>query len=104
MKRCMTILTAGLLWAVCVACDASEPLSETVLLEDDYSSYPSGLMFDVVGAEMEYQYLPIAAPTGYWTVSTFKSDPASQRGWRVVQQSGESRIAQMYSNRPRITT
>ncbi|HQE84026.1 MAG TPA: hypothetical protein PLM14_13575 [Candidatus Hydrogenedentes bacterium] len=99
MKRCMTILTAGLLWAVCVACDASEPLSETVLLEDDYSSYPSGLMFDVVGAEMEYQYLPIAAPTGYWTVSTFKSDPASQRGWRVVQQSGESRIAQMYSNK-----
>jgi len=53
-------------------------LGEVVLLEDDFSSYPSGPLFDVVGAEMEYHYLPIAAPRGYWTVSTFKSAPASQ--------------------------
>lgn len=93
----MRLLVVGLLAMFCVAHGSSE----TVLLEDDFSAYPSGLMFDVVGAELEYQYLPIAAPTGHWTVSTFKSSPASQRGWRIVRENGESRIAQMYSNRSR---
>jgi len=87
---------AGVMAMLCAAAQSS---SATVLMEDDFSSYPSGPMFDVVGAELEYQYLPIAAPTGYWTVSTFKSDPGPQRGWRVVRQEGKSRIAQMYSNK-----
>lgn len=99
MKPCVCLPVAFLLWAASLAYGTAGLPTGVVLLEDDFSSYPSGSIFDVVGAEMEYQYLPIAAPMGYWTVSTFKSDPASQRGWRVVRQNGESRIVQMYTNK-----
>lgn len=99
MKHRQVLLVISLIWTSTAASGTPERPPESILLEDDFSSYPSGLIFDVVGAEMEYQYLPIAAPTGYWTVSTFKSDPASQRAWRVIREGGESRIAQMYANK-----
>lgn len=101
MRYCMGLLMGAGSGVVAMLCAAAQPPSKTVLLEDDFSSYPSGLLFDVVGAELEYHYFPIAAPTGHWTVSTFKSNAASQRGWRVVRREGQSRIAQMYSNKAR---
>lgn len=73
--------------------------TDAVLLQDDFSGLPHGLLFDVVGAELEYQYLPIAAPVGHWTVSTFRSDPPSQRAWRAINENGKHYVAQTFLNK-----
>ena len=70
-----------------------------LLLEDDFGGLPAGMLLGVVGAHTEYHYLPEAAPKGNWAVSTFRSEPASQRAWRVVHTDGEAALAQVYRNK-----
>ena len=74
------------------------PACEGVLLSDDFSGYSHGLFSPVVGAHMEYHYLPESAPKGNWAVSTFRSSVPSQRAWRVVEAEGHAAMAQTYKN------
>ncbi len=72
---------------------------EATLLDDDFSGLPTGHLFSVVGAHLEYHYLPEAGPKGNWYVSTFTSDTESQRAWRVIRKDGESSLFQAIQNR-----
>ena len=48
---------------------------DVILLDDDFSTYRSGLFSSTVGAHTEYHYLPEAARKGNWG-SIRISDPA----------------------------
>ena len=72
---------------------------EVSQLDDDFSAYRAGLFSSVVGAHMEYHYLPQAAAKGNWSVSTFRSSVPSQRAWRIVDHNDEAAMAQMYTNK-----
>jgi hypothetical protein len=75
----------------------SEPGFKTVF-EEDFSGFRSGLVGSVVGAHTEYHYLSEAGPKGAWHISTFTSDPTSQRAWRVIKPSGVSEMVQAVTN------
>jgi len=74
-----------------------------VLLEDDFGQLRTGLFFSVVGAHAEYHYLPECAPKGNWVVSTFTSDPQSQRAWRVCRDKDKRIMVQTYHNKSKDT-
>jgi rhamnogalacturonan endolyase len=61
---------------------------EVVLLNEDFSRLETGMFSaGVIGAMIEYHYLPVAAPKGGWEVSNFRSE-GSQRAWRVIEHGG----------------
>lgn len=72
---------------------------EAVLLDDDFSNLRTGGLFSVVGAHLEYHYLPLAGPKGNWRVSTFTSDPDSQLAWRILERDGKKILFQSIQNR-----
>ncbi|MCA9438336.1 MAG: hypothetical protein KC978_21300, partial [Candidatus Omnitrophica bacterium] len=57
----------------------------------------------VVGAHLEYHFLPEAGPKGNWYVAAFTSDPESQRAWRVLEKDGEKTLFQSIQNLRRHT-
>lgn len=61
---------------------------EAVLLKEDFKSLEPGMFSaGVIGAMVEYHYLPVVAPRGGWAVSNFRSE-GSQRAWRVIEEQG----------------
>src|SRR6478752_2040873 len=61
---------------------------DAILLQDDFFRLSPGMFSTgVIGAQIEYHYLPLAAPKGGWTVSNFRSE-GSQRAWRVIDDHG----------------
>ncbi len=72
---------------------------DTVLLHDDFSEYPSGIWMGAVGAEAEYHYFPQTSRIGHWAVSTYRSEPASQRAWRIEEWDGRRVLAMEYDNK-----
>ena len=89
----------GLITIILICASGTWAEKTVTLLEDDFSSYRAGLFSAVVGAHMEYHYLPEAAPKGNWAVTTFRSDVPSQRAWRVVQENGGAAMGQFYKNK-----
>ena len=69
-----------------------------VLLRDGFGDLRPGMLSSVVGAHTEYHYLPVAAPKGNWSVSTFRSQPESQRAWRVIEDAGSAAMLQAWQN------
>jgi len=68
-----------------------------VLLEDDFSGLRCGMFSaGVVGAHVEYHYLPCSLGQGNWQVSCFRS-VESQRAWRVIRKDGVSMMTEMFS-------
>src|SRR6478752_6523798 len=61
---------------------------DAILLQDDFSRLTPGMFSPgVIGAQVEYHYLPLVAPKGGWAVSNFRSE-GSQRAWRVIDDEG----------------
>ena len=65
-----------------------------VLLSDDFSQLPSGLISTDEGAHTEYHFLPLLNPHGNWQVSSFYHDKMSARAWRVMSHEGKKVMAQ----------
>jgi len=75
------------------------PSHTQCLLKEDFSGLKPGMFSaGVMGAHVEYHYLPATAPKGNWVVSCFRS-VASQRAWRVVREHGESMMLQASDER-----
>lgn len=72
---------------------------DVVVFQDDFSSYASGIWMGAIGAEAEYHYLPQTAPVGNWCVSTYRSEPESQRAWRIEGWGGQRMLAMEYDNK-----
>jgi len=72
---------------------------DVVVLHDDFTAYPSGTWMGTVGAEAEYHYLPQIARVGNWAVSTYRSEPESQRAWRIEEWDGRHVLAMEYDNK-----
>ncbi|MFA6242219.1 MAG: family 16 glycoside hydrolase, partial [Candidatus Hydrogenedentales bacterium] len=70
-----------------------------IVLHDDFSTYSSGIWMGVIGAEAEYHYFPQTAPVGNWCVSTYRSEPESQRAWRIEEWEGRRVLAMEYTNK-----
>ena len=88
------------IWSILLTFGAAASDSpSTVLLTDDFTSYPTGPFFSVVGAHAEYHYLPETAPKGPWSVTAYRSEPDSQRAWRVFEADGRRVMAQTYANK-----
>ena len=99
-----------LLMAALAICAAAGPVTaghkepgRAVLLDDDFSRLPSGVLMGVVGAHAEYHYLPECAPKGNWAVSAYTSKPESQRAWRVCRERGRPVLVQAYENKSKDT-
>ena len=99
MVVCLTPLLVVVIIMAAPPAGGEAEIQETVLLEDDFEQYRSGLFFPTVGAHTEYHYLSEAGPKGNWAVSTFRSEVASQRAWRVIREGEEAVMAQTYENR-----
>lgn len=54
----------------------------------------------VIGAMIEYHYLPVASPQGGWAVSNFRSE-GSQRAWRVIEEDGRRAMQHTDTAQPR---
>lgn len=65
-----------------------------ILLEDDFSQLPSGILSSGEGAHTEYHFLPELIPRGYWQVSSFYHDKESERAWQVFKYEGKKVMAQ----------
>ncbi|RXK53140.1 hypothetical protein ESB00_15645 [Oleiharenicola lentus] len=62
--------------------------NDAVLMHEDFSGLAPGMFSaGVIGAMVEYHYLPVVAPKGGWAVSNFRSE-GSQRAWRVIEDNG----------------
>lgn len=62
--------------------------ADAVLLHEEFTGLRPGMFSTgVIGAMVEYHYLPIVAPRGGWAVSNFRSE-GSQRAWRVIETGG----------------
>ncbi len=84
------------LLSTCLGASVYAQPPSTILLDDDFSSLRPGMFSaGVVGAHMEYHYLPASLGQGNWQVSCFKSVP-SQRAWRVIRDNGVSMMAAMF--------
>jgi rhamnogalacturonan endolyase len=99
MNACAMIASVVFLVLLASSAPGDEAQRDVVLLEDDFEQYRAGLFFPNVGAHTEYHYLPEAGPKGNWAVSTFRSEVASQRAWRVIREDGVAIMAQMYKNK-----
>jgi rhamnogalacturonan endolyase len=87
-----------LFWFVlALALNASaDSFNSRLLLQDDFNALPPGMFSaGVIGAHIEYHYLPEAAPKGNWAVSCFKNE-GSQRAWRVIGEPGSRVMYQSY--------
>jgi len=81
---------------VCPGAFVSAQSHSAILLDDDFSTLRPGMFSaGVVGAHMEYHYLPASLGQGNWQVSCFKS-VASQRAWRVIREGSDSMMAAMF--------
>ncbi|MBM4076513.1 MAG: hypothetical protein FJ267_12850, partial [Planctomycetes bacterium] len=76
-------------------CDETD---DVILMSDRFDDISFGPLSDVVGAHLEYHYLPIAAPKGQWSVSTFPSSIPFQRAWRIVEHQGHHAVLQTFDN------
>ncbi len=65
-----------------------------VLLEDDFSALPSGMISSDVGAHTEYHFLPELIPRGHWQVASFYHDKESAQAWQVFSHQGKKVMAQ----------
>jgi len=72
---------------------------KAVVLSDDFSTYSTGIWLGAVGAEAEYHYLPQTSPVGNWCVSTYRSEPESQRAWRIEDWDGHRVLAMEFENK-----
>ena len=70
-----------------------------VVLHDDFTAYATGIWMGVVGAEAEYHYVPQSGRIGNWAVSTYRSEPESQRAWRIEEWDGRRVLAMEYDNK-----
>jgi len=68
--------------------------NEVILLEDDFSELPSGMISSDAGAHTEYHFTKELHPLGNWQIASFYHDPASYRAWRVMSHGGKKVIAQ----------
>ncbi len=84
---------------LCLGTMRSAAAEDVVVLHDDFSSYSTGIWMGVMGAEAEYHYLPQTAPVGPWSVSTYRSEPESQRAWRIEEWEGRRVLAMEYANK-----
>ncbi|HWA27330.1 MAG TPA: hypothetical protein VG734_16875 [Lacunisphaera sp.] len=83
------IRSLAAIFTAMAAVTASSQVADTILFRDDFSGLPPGMFSaGVIGAMVEYHYLPVVAPKGGWAVSNFRSE-GSQRAWRVVEENGE---------------
>jgi rhamnogalacturonan endolyase len=86
----------GLLLVPLLARGGESPDAE--LFFDDFRNLPPGMLVsEASGALAEYHYLPVTAPKGNWAVSTFTTDPASQRAWRVRSEDGRLVLCQTWT-------
>jgi len=92
----MTKHIALCMLAICLGTVQAQMMtSSATLLDDDFSGLTPGMFSaGVVGAHMEYHYVPESLGEGNWQVSCFRSNE-SQRAWRVTQENGQSMMAQM---------
>ncbi len=81
-----------------LAADVQANPAREILFDDDFSGLPTGLLGSVLGAHAEYHYLPETAPKGFWGITAFRSDPGSQRAWRVCREDGRAVLVQSYEN------
>jgi hypothetical protein len=72
--------------------------SPVVLFEDGFGQMRSGAIGSVVGAHLEYHYLPKLNTEGPWAISTFSSSAASQQAWRVARHNGQPVLLQTHTN------
>lgn len=79
--------------------DSPDTDRTVVVFQDDFSQYASGVWMGVVGAEAEYHYLPEVSPVGNWAVSAYRSEPESQRAWRIEEWDGDRVLAVEYENK-----
>lgn len=71
---------------------AEETAKPALLLSDDFSGMKPGMISaGVIGAQVEYHYLPLTEPRGNWTVSAFRSE-GTQRAWRVLREGDQSML------------
>jgi rhamnogalacturonan endolyase len=104
MVMCVLCLLPALVLAGTTAADGGAPTADSVVLfDDDFGGLRTGPFFSVVGAHAEYHYLPECDPKGGWAVSTFTSDPGSQRAWRVCRDGPRPYMLQAYRNTSRDT-
>ena len=68
----------------------STATQETVFHDNFASMKVEMISAGVIGAEVEYHFLPEVAPRGNWEVSCFLS-AGSQRAWRVLREDGFGR-------------
>ena len=62
--------------------------TQETVFQDDFSAMKVEMISaGVIGAEVEYHFLPAVAPHGNWEVSCFRSE-GSQRAWRVIRENG----------------
>lgn len=90
-------LRAGLAAVLAVAALAQD--RDVIVLDETFSAFTTGPLMGVVGAQAEYHYVPDTAPKHGWAVSSFRSDPASHRAWRVIEQNGQRLMTQTSTNK-----
>ncbi|MEJ2701377.1 MAG: hypothetical protein P8Z79_02940 [Sedimentisphaerales bacterium] len=75
---------------------------QAVLLEDDFDGLRPGMFSaGVIGAHAEYHYVRETAPQGNWVVSCFTTGTPEQRAWWVIEEKGDTMLAQTINSRSR---
>jgi len=89
----MKITSISLILVCClvVACNFGD---KNILLEDDFSSLPSGMISTDGGAHTEYHFTKELHPIGNWQIASFYHDPLSYQAWKVMGHEGQKVIAQ----------
>ena len=88
MRLCSKLFALGIVLGLPLLAPSAGN-SEAELFNDDFSGLPPGMLCsEAAGALAEYHYLTATAPKGSWAISTFRSDPDSQRAWRVLVEKG----------------
>lgn len=90
-------LRAGLVSVLALAALARD--RDIIVLDETFSGFKTGPLMGVAGAQAEYHYVPDTAPRHGWVVSSFRSDPASHRAWRVVEEDGQRLMTQTSTNK-----
>jgi len=98
-KAWIVFFTVGMLGGAIAALAEEGHGKNIVVLSDDFSTYSTGIWLGTVGAEAEYHYLPQTAPVGNWCVSTYRSEPESQRAWRIEDWDGHRVLAMEFENK-----
>ncbi|NND33048.1 MAG: hypothetical protein HKN76_10690 [Saprospiraceae bacterium] len=76
---------------------------DSILLADDFSEMPSGLISNDQGAHTEYHFTSACQPIGKWQISSFYHNRESARCWKVFTHQNERVIAQVERNPVRFT-